>query len=90
MRYLIIASSILFSTALADAKTCTASNNQQCTITCQYGCIAIFVNPNGPCKTECVGKDGWKGMAQRLSRTLRRMQPAAVEIVIDGAEQKAK
>ena len=33
--------------------TCTAPGHPSCTITCSNGCGAIYVEPNGPCRTFC-------------------------------------
>jgi hypothetical protein len=33
--------------------TCTAPGHSSCTITCSGGCIALYYEPNGPCKTAC-------------------------------------
>jgi len=38
-------------------KTCTAPGHQDCTITCKNGCIALYYEPDGPCKTKCSGDD---------------------------------
>lgn len=37
----------------AFALTCTAPGHDQCTIACPGGCIAYYVEPNGPCRTMC-------------------------------------
>lgn len=36
-------------------KTCTAPGHSSCSITCPNGCIALYVEPNGPCETRCSG-----------------------------------
>ena len=45
--------------------TCTAHGHPDCTVTCQNGCAALYVEPNGPCYTFCsdsaavsIGPDG--------------------------------
>ena len=35
--------------------TCTAPGHSSCTITCPNGCIALYYEPNGPCRTSCSG-----------------------------------
>lgn len=35
--------------------TCTAPGHSTCTITCPGGCIAVYYEPNGPCRTGCYG-----------------------------------
>jgi hypothetical protein len=39
----------------AFAETCTASGHPSCTITCPAGCIALYWEPNGPCRPMCSG-----------------------------------
>lgn len=36
-------------------KTCTAPGHPSCSITCPNGCIAMYIEPNGPCETRCSG-----------------------------------
>jgi hypothetical protein len=35
--------------------TCVAPGHPTCKITCKKGCIAYFLEPDGPCKTLCSG-----------------------------------
>lgn len=37
------------------SNTCTAPGHPSCTITCEHGCIALYYEPDGPCKTQCSG-----------------------------------
>ena len=37
-------------------QTCTAPGHSSCTITCPDGCGALYVEPNGPCRTFCSGR----------------------------------
>ncbi|EMM7531570.1 MULTISPECIES: hypothetical protein [Citrobacter] len=34
--------------------TCTAPGHPSCSISCPNGCIAVYYEPNGPCRTMCA------------------------------------
>lgn len=57
--------------------TCTAPGHPGCTITCPKGCMALFIEPNGPCHTRCT-KRGAEPLAldagQRFSVQINEMQ----------------
>jgi hypothetical protein len=37
--------------------TCTVQHHPSCTITCPKGCMAYYVEPNGPCHRRCTGRE---------------------------------
>lgn len=45
--------SFLFCLGFAKADVCIAPGHATCTITCPKGCGALYVEPEGPCKTIC-------------------------------------
>ena len=81
MKALLAAGFILLGSCLADAKTCTAPGHSTCTITCPAGCIALYSEPNGPCRTTCSGSAASAaafsadGMSVRAIRDFLRKRP---------------
>ena len=48
-----------WSTPSLGESTCTAPGHPNCTITCPaWGCIALYFEPDGPCRTMCSGVAG--------------------------------
>jgi hypothetical protein len=58
MRTILAALVLVSAPAAALADTCTAPGHSSCTITCSGGCIAMYTEPNGPCRTACSGSMG--------------------------------
>jgi len=63
MRALLVASILLSSAGASHALTCTAPGHSSCTITCPGGCGALYVEPNGPCRTFCSSSATTSGAA---------------------------
>ena len=51
-----VAAALALPVGAAMASTCTAPGHPSCTITCPGGCGALYVEPNGPCRTMCSGQ----------------------------------
>lgn len=69
--------------------TCRLPGHPDCTISCPDGCIALYIEPNGPCFTACVGNTLYTittiPQQSRLSVSIDAMVAEELAKIIGGA-----
>lgn len=76
-----LAAAFVLAAGPAAARTCTAPGHPSCTITCSGGCAALYVEPNGPCRTMCSGAAKTAPAAAGAQQTLDASGMSAKEIM---------
>jgi hypothetical protein len=64
MRKIFIVGILALLSRPAFALTCIAPGHPTCSMTCPGGCIAVYHEPNGPCRMTCSDTKGAKSAVE--------------------------
>lgn len=70
---------LVLATSQVRADTCTAPGHPSCTISCPAGCIAMYYEPNGPCRTMCSGSMKIEGTGPAASVDAKGVNAPEIE-----------
>lgn len=61
--------------------TCTVPGHSSCSITCKGGCMAVYVEPDGPCRTRCTKGKAFEKLPDGINFSISISEMPASDVV---------